>query len=136
METEIETEASETVDRTPSGHTADDVREVFNRAPPGVPYFVDDKPCRPPMPDAVAQDMRLKRCGLVWYEDQLDSRRWVSRPGIVAGSARVKVLPLSMVEPTPELEITALDGEKYFIPKDFKGDWFSVAGPSGRKLIP
>lgn len=85
--------------------------------------------------EAVDQDMRLKRCGLVWYEDQLTSRRWVARPGIVPGAARLKVLPLFMVKPAAGLEIEATDGEKYILPREFKGDWFSIVSPKNVPLI-
>lgn len=81
--------------------------------------------------------MRLKRCGLVFYEDQLSGERWVAPPAArETEQARIKVLPLFMVKPVPGMQITATDGEKYLLPADFKGTWFDVVSPKGKELIP
>lgn len=83
---------------------------------------------------AVDRDMRLKRCGLVYNEGQLTGQKWVAPPGGTYPGI-VKVLPLYLAKPTPRLEITATDGEKYLLPADFKGDWFSIRSPKGVDLI-
>lgn len=124
-------EASETIERTPSGNTADEIREVARRAPRGLAHIVDNGLEY----DPVAQDTRLKACGLVWYENQLDGSRWVGPPATLNGGARVKILPLYMVKPGPGLEIEAIDGEKYLLEKTFHGTWFEVTSPLGVKLI-
>lgn len=81
-----------------------------------------------------AQDARLKSCGLVQYDDQLSSKRFIAPAGKRFDS-RVQVLPLYMVKPKPGMEIEAIDGEKYVLPADFKGDWFEVTSPKGVRLI-
>ncbi len=89
-----------------------------------------------PTTGSVDQDMRLKRCGLVFYENQLSSQRFVAPAGRPQSEdARLKVLPLYLTKPVPGMEIEALDGEKYVLEKDFNGDWFDVTSPKGVKLI-
>jgi len=88
-----------------------------------------------PSDEVVQADARLKNCGLVWREDQSDSHRWVE-PAPTRHEGRIKTLPLFMVKPVAGLEIHALDGERYVLPKDFKGDWFLVTSPKGVALIP
>jgi hypothetical protein len=83
---------------------------------------------------AEEESNRLKTCGLVWREDQADSRRWVE-PAPTRHQGRIKTLPLFMVKPKPRLEIHALDGERFLLPKDFKGSWFDVKSPKGIPLI-
>lgn len=95
-------------------------------------------PCRGHDLSAIDQDMRLKACGLVLYEDQLNGHRWVGpagSPAIRLFPNRVKVTALYMAQPKPGMEIEAVDGEKYILPKDFQGDWFSIKSPKGVALI-
>lgn len=125
-------EDSETVDDMAIAH--DDLLSVFGDGNGTLGY--DNA--------AEMQDMRLKRCGLVWKEDQLNGRRWVAPPAqrtaldhdVHVDPHRFKVLPLYLVKPMPGLEIEATDGEKYLLPLDFKGDWFAVKSPTGKELIP
>lgn len=84
---------------------------------------------------AEEESNRLKSCGLVWREDQADSRRWVE-PAATRREGRIKTLALFTIKPTPGLEIHALDGERFLLPKDFKGDWLSIKSPKGKELIP
>jgi len=100
--------------------------------------FIGSETIEAPPMDAVQADMRLKRCGLVYYEDQLNGHRWVGPAGSAATRLfpnRLKVTALYLTVPKPGLEITALDGERYVLEKDFKGDWFSVVSPKNVPLI-
>jgi hypothetical protein len=99
------------------------------------PEYAQGAPLQTAIGHEAMQDTRLKACGLVQYDCQLSSKRWIAPAGR-RFETRTQVLPLFMVKPKPNMEIEALDGEKYLLPADFQGDWFDVVSDLGRRLIP
>jgi hypothetical protein len=80
---------------------------------------------------------RLKGCGLAYHERQVDMFCWIGPPQrSYDGGSIVKVLPLTLAQPRPNMKIEALDGERYLLPHDFRGTWFDVTSPKGVSLIP
>lgn len=124
--------ASETVDREAAARYNEPYGVPVERSADLDDYLTAERETN----HAANQDMRLKRCGLVFYENQLSSHRYVAPAGKrQADEARLRVIPLYLAKPIPGMEIEALDGEKYLLPKDFKGDWFDVTSETGKKLI-
>jgi hypothetical protein len=84
------------------------------------------------------QHERLKRCGVVYHENQSSNKGYIGPPvrRVADDGPRFTVLPIWRIKPKPGMEIHSAAGEGYTIPLNFVGDWFDVVSPTGKPLVP